>query len=212
MRHIDFDLTSGARYFQDMGWLRKELITHRENPNKPGGLPLMVGVHAPDNWDKTITALMQPRDLYLVGVKNQFGAIYFKDYAGAKLAGIQTSILGFTGHYKDLGSYSSLSISRGAIEEAISAIAEWKSAKGIISKKTVGDLEKTTPEAKYLLMMVLIIAEAARFWQIEKVIGEALDDEVISLGNDAIQDMVNDWSARSRRGGAGSPMIPTLSG
>lgn len=61
-------------------------------------------------------------------------------------------------------------------------------------------------------MMVLIIAEAARFWQIEKVIGEALDDEVISLGNDAIQDMVNDWSARSRRGGAGSPMIPTLSG
>jgi hypothetical protein len=211
MRLIDFDLTSGASYLQDMGWIRKEVIAHRGNPNLLGGLPFMVRVHRPDNWDKTITVLMQPRDLYVVGVRNQFGAIFFRDYRGAKLVGVDVSTLGFTGHYNDLGQYSSLSISRGAIEEAISAIAEWESADGIISKQTIRGETRYTPQAKYLLTMVLIVAEAARFWQIERAIREALDGQWISLGNDQIQQMVNSWSARSQRSGAGSPMIPTLS-
>ena len=202
---IDINLTSGERYYWSMGWLRKDVTTRHEF----GPLPLMVHLHAPDNPDKTTTALMRPRDLYIIGVRNKlannFYDIYFNDYTGAKFVGIKNSNLPFSGHYKDLGPYSSLSISRGAIERAISAIAGWKNGDDIKSKKD----DKQSAEAKHLLMLVLIISEAARYWQIEVAIGEALDGKAISFNNDAVQDMANDWSGRSKRGGAGSPMIRT---
>jgi hypothetical protein len=207
MAGIDFNLTNSASYFHGMGWFRKEVSALRQNPNRFGPLPLMARLHAPDNPGKTITVLMQPRDLYLIGVKNQFSAIYFKDYTGPKLAGINRSALDFTGNDMDLGPYSSLSISRRAIESAVWEIAEWKSAKDMTSR----DNDKLTPEARHLLMMRLIIAEAARFQQIEKAVGQALDGEAITLSNDAVQDMVNDGSARRKRGGAESPIILTHS-
>jgi hypothetical protein len=207
MAGIDFNLTNSASYFHDMSWFRKEVSVRREKPNRWGPLPLMARLHAPDNPGTTITVLMPPQDLHLIGVKNQFNTIYVKDYTGPKLAGINRSTRDFPANYKDLGSCSSLSISRAAIEGTISAIAEWKSAEG-----TSRDDDKPTPEAQHLLMVTLIVAEAARISQIEKAIGEALDGKEISLSNEAIQDMVNDRSAHGRRSGSGSQMIPRHSG
>lgn len=186
---------SNEFYSINMRYLRQQVLRARGR----GGLAptLIVTMPAPDLPEVSVDAFIRTDDLYLYGVQNRHAAFYFKD-SGLKLIGNQ-QLLGFTGHYKHLGSYADLILNRGTITAAIGQISHWRSAGAVTSRrKDRYGVNHPTSEAGHLLILILMISEAARFFAIEQTVANALDGrQDTPLTPLAIEQLTHEWSQRS---------------
>ncbi len=190
---------SGEYYSINMRYLRQQILRARD---AGGGAPqLIVTMPAPDLPGVSVDAFIRTGDLYLYGVQNRRGAFYFKDYAGSKLIANQ-QLLGFTGHYNDLGSYADLTLDRGAITAAIDQISRWRSADAVTSRqKDRFGVNHPTADARRLMILILMISEAARFFAIEQTVANALDGRPgTPLTGFEIERLTHEWGQRSDGG------------
>ena len=160
-----------------------------------------VTITVPNQSDLALNAFLRIDDLYIFGVENRHATFYFNDTPGLKLIANQR-LLGFGGHYNDLGSYASLTINRGAIIAALTQIAHWRKDQEISNRrKDRTDAPQQTGEARHLLLLILLISEAARFFDIERTVANALNGiDNVPLDPPMIQRLTHEWGYLSSQG------------
>lgn len=181
-----------------MRYLRQQVL-HARDHGSPLSAQFVVRMPAPDLPGSYIDAFLRASDLYVFGIGNRHAEFYFKDYRGAKLIGNQ-QVLGFTGHYNDLGSYAALSVDRSAINTAISQLSYWRRAGDIANKqKDRCGAQQLTPAARHLMIAILVTAEAVRFFKIEETVANALDGRPNApLDPLRVEDLTHNWAKLSK--------------
>jgi ribosome inactivating protein len=150
-----------------------------------------------------------PTIFYIFGIRNSHAEFYFNDTAGLRIMGDQR-LLGFGGHYSNLGSYADQSINRGTITAALTQIAHWRQDQEISNRSK--ETSQPTSEARHLLLLILMISEAARFFDIERTIANALDGSPDTpLTPQMIQTLTRQWGYLSRGGDYRQVAIRNLS-
>jgi hypothetical protein len=204
MQQILFDLdggagcSSGERYSINMRYLRQQILVARERRLPPH---FTVTMPVPEQPALAVDAFMRVDNLYIFGLQNRQGVFYFNDTAGLKLIGNQR-LFGFGGHYNDLGSYADLAINRGTIAAALNQIAHWRRDQEISNRRKdrIG-VPQQTGEARHLLLLILMISEAARFFDIERTVANALDGlDNTPLDPPGIQRLTHEWGYLSSQG------------
>jgi hypothetical protein len=196
MMRIDFSTQTGEAYGVNMRFLRQQILKAREGS---GHTEMSVRLPAPDAEAAQVDAFIRVKDVSLYGFQNRNCAFYFNDNAGLRLIGNQR-LLGFSGHYNDLGDYAGLSITRGSINAAITQLAQWHRDTLISNKEKdrFGE-QQLTSAGRHLLMLILIVSEAARFFDIERTIAGALDNRPNTpLAPADIQRLTHEWDYLSR--------------
>jgi hypothetical protein len=208
MLDCDIETRTGELYGVNMRHLRQVILRARE---RPGATHVRTRVRAPYTEEAFVDAVLRTDDLYVVCVGNRNGEFYFKDHTGPKLVANQT-LLGFTGHYNDLGSYAALAVTAATIENAIANISRWHPTTALTSRvKDRYGQNQITPEMGYLLLLILMVSEAARFFEIEQTIANALDGRPNTpLSPAKIEECVHEWEARSRRNDFRTVAIPKV--
>jgi hypothetical protein len=198
MIRVDFWTYNGEVYGVNLRFLRQQILRAREQRDAEH-VQLAVRMPAPETPSVYIDAFIRVSDLYLFGIQNRHCAFYFKDNPGMKLIGNQR-LLGFTGHYNDLGDYGGLTVTRGAIEAAITQLGQWRRDSEITNKqKDRSGQQQLTATARHLLILVLMVSEAARFFQIEQTITNALDGRPNTpLTPLAVQELTHQWGYLSK--------------
>jgi hypothetical protein len=204
MYHMALSLRNVAEHSRGLRTLR-ELVGHgRErdawlvSERRAGPLPEMISVwlEAPLTVG-AVTVILRTSDVYVIGVANDHAAFYFKDTPPGRLIANQV-LLGFTGHYKDLGAYVSLGrLDKGRFD---AAVARWTSATKISNVIKSAKGQEQSPEARHLLALILVTAESARFLSIGLTVANALDggpDSPLTLAD--IDQRVHDWEKQSAR-------------
>jgi hypothetical protein len=197
MIDCEFETRTGECYGVNIRHFRQVILRSR---NQSTAAHLRARVRAPYTADAYVDAVVRTDDLYVVSMGNRNGEFFFKDHTGPKLVTNQT-LLGFTGHYNDLGSYGALTLDAATIDNAIGNISRRRSTDRLTSrvKDRYGE-HQTTPEAGYLLTLILMASEGARFYDVEKTVANALDGQPNTpLDPAAIATLVHEWEARSRQ-------------
>ena len=208
MLDCDISTETGELYRINMRHLRKVILLARQ---RPGVSHVRTRVRAPFSADAHVDAVLRIDDLYVVSVANRSGEFFFKDGGYPNAIGAQT-MLGFTGHYKDLGSYTDLPVTSASIDNAIANIARWRPSSTLTSRiKDRHGKQQITPEMGYLLTLILMVSEAARFFNIETTVANALDGQPNTpLNAAAVETLVHEWEVRSRRNEFRTVAIPKL--
>lgn len=202
--------SSGELYGINLRYLRQQILQARERK-----LPsqLIVRISVPDQPGLIIDAFVRVDNLYMFGIRNRHTAFYFNDTAaGARLIGSQR-LLGFSGHYIDLGSYTHLTINRGTIVAALTQLAHWGRDQEISNRRQDrSGVPQQSGEARHLLLLILMISEAARFFDIERTIANALNGAPDTpLTPPMIQSLTHQWGSLSREGDYRQVAIKNLS-
>jgi hypothetical protein len=200
MMQIGFWTDTGEFYSVNMRYLRQQILRGRDKA-EDGATSFVVRMPAPDEPETHVDAFMRAGDLYLYGFQNRHCGFYFKDNPGLRLIANQR-LLGFSGHYSELGDYGALSISRGAITAAITQLSRWRRDTAITNKeKDRFGVQQLTAAARHLLMLILMVSEAARFFEIERTIANALDGiRDTPLTPAMIQRLTHEWDSLSKAG------------
>lgn len=205
MQQILFELDMGAAYRSgelygiNMRYLRQQILMARQSSAVSPYFAVKMPV--PDQPALSVEAFLRVDNLYIFGLRNQHGVFYFNDNAGLKLIANQR-LLGFSGHYSDLGSFADLVISRSTIATALTQIAHWRLTQEISNRrKGQYGIPQQSGEARHLLMLILMISEAARFFDIEKTVANALDGiNNVPLRPLMIQQLTHEWGYLSSQG------------
>ena len=198
---ITLPTATGSLYRYNMAALRQAVLQQRGAGS--GGATLRVRVLSPHNEDIYVDYMMLLGNLYLVAIENKHGSFSFPDNPAAKAHGNQR-VLGFSGSYNDLGRYKDFDdregLSIGAINNAILHLSQWRTTAVITNRrKDQRGNQKNTPDAKSLLILVLIVSEALRFRDIWKTIANALDGlKNVPLTMSEIDRLVHRWDGLSR--------------
>jgi hypothetical protein len=189
--------TNGSVFLTNNAALRQYVMRWRAKEVTED--PLRVRVTAPSSEEVYVDALMRMSDLYLVGIENEHCGFYFKDSPLGKRHGNQC-MLGFTGHYSDLGFYRDIELTAGRIEAAIAHLSHWRKESAITNWiRNERGHEKMTADATSLLILVLIVSEATRFRDIWKTVGNTLDNKLNTpLTMAQIDEKVRRWGELSK--------------
>jgi hypothetical protein len=197
----------GDLYCTNMRYLRQQILLARERGAPT--LQFIVSITVPDQPGLTLDAFLRVDNLYVFGIRSRHAAFYFNDATGLRIMGNQR-LLGFGGHYSNLGSYADLSINRGTIAVALTQIAHWRQDQEISNRGK--ETSQPTSEARHLLLLILMISEAARFFDIERTIANALDGRSNTpLTPQMIQTLTRQWAYLSREGNYRQVAIRNLS-
>jgi hypothetical protein len=208
MYGMGISLATGRDYERGIGILR-DIVGHGRdrdawlqgaNRDAPSVETVRVQVHAPYTPNTHINVHLRTSDLYVIGVENERAAFYFSDTLLGKIIGRQI-VLGFTGHYSDLGSFISIGkLTPARMDAAVAAIAAWTQSTTISSRVSASPQRSQvqSEEVRHLLVMILILAEAARFHEVSATVGNAiagLANTPLSLA--AIDSLIHEWGKRS---------------
>ena len=146
MYGMGVSLATGQDYERGIGILR-DVVGHgrdrdawrqRANPAVANVETVRVQVHAPYTPDTQINVYLRTSDLYVIGVENKRTVFYFSDTLMGKMIGQQV-MLGFTGHYSDLGNFVSIrKLTPARIYAAVAVIAAWTQSTVISSRVSTG--------------------------------------------------------------------------
>jgi ribosome inactivating protein len=208
---ITFEMDRGEAYSSNLRYLRQQILRAHASDDTD---PFIVRIEVPDQHSLTLDAYLRPDDVYIYGIGNRESEFYFNDTPAALLSkfralsdGVRLKdnqrILGFGGHYKDMGSYArnfvaadagdGIRINRGTIIAALTQLARWQKRQEISNREE--ETLRATSEARHLQLLILMISEAARFPEIEQTIANALDGTPDSpLKPEKIQDLTHDWA------------------
>lgn len=211
MYGMGLSLATGQDYERGIGILR-DVVGHgrdrdawlRESSSSVASVETVrVKIHAPYTPDTQINVYLRTCDLYVVGVENKRAAFYFADSLMGRMIGQQV-LLGFTGHYSDLGNFVSIGkLNAARIDAAVAAIAAWTQSTVISSRVSTSPhrSQNQSEDVRHLLVLILILAEAARFHKVSATVRNAIagtTDTPLSLA--AIDTLVHKWGKKSASG------------
>jgi hypothetical protein len=208
MYGMGVSLATGQDYERGVGILRDVVGHGRDrdawlrgsNPSVANVETVRVQIHAPYTPDTQINVYLRTCDLYVIGVENKRAAFYFSDSLMGRMIGQQV-MLGFTGHYSDLGSFVSIGkLNTARIDAAVAAIAAWTPSTVISSRVSTlpHRSQNQSEDVRHLLVLILILAEAARFHEVSATVRNAIAgtaDTPLTLA--AIDALVHEWGKRS---------------
>jgi len=206
MQHIMFEMDRGEAYSSNLRYLRQQILQGRDRGVTE---PFMINMTVPDQPGLTLDVFLRLDDVYIYGIGNRESEFYFNDTPSELLFkqrplsdGLRIKdnqrLLGFGGHYSNLGSYANLSINRGTITAALTQLARWRRDQEISNRDK--ETSQPTSEARHLQLLILMISEAARFPDIERTIANALDGTRDSpLTPQDIQKLTHEWGDLSSK-------------
>ena len=214
MQLIMFEMDRGEAYGSNLRYLRQQILLAHERSETE---PFVVTMTVPGQPGLTLDAFLRPDDLYIYGIRNRQAEFYFNDTPSALLFkhrplsdGLRIKdnqrLLGFGGHYSNLGSYArnfvaagagnGVPINRGSITAALTQLARWRQDQEISNRDK--ETSQPTSEARHLQLLTLMIAEAARFPDIERTIENALDGISDNpLTPQDIEELTHEWGKLS---------------
>jgi len=199
---------NGQDYERGIGILR-DIIGHgrerdawlrERSPTAQSVETVRVYLPAPYTPRAQIHVHLRTRDAYVIGVENERAAFYFSDSLFGRLI-VQQVMLGFSGHYSDLGSFASIGqVTAARIDAAVAAIAGWTPSTVITSRVSTAPhrSQLQSEQVRHLLVLILVLAEAARFHDVLASVKNAIDghpDTPLTLA--AIDSLVHEWGQRS---------------
>uniref|UniRef100_A0A7C9D3L1 rRNA N-glycosylase n=1 Tax=Opuntia streptacantha TaxID=393608 RepID=A0A7C9D3L1_OPUST len=190
----DLSSNDANNYANFIGYIRGEvkgttcfgIPMIRQPPTSPY---LLVKLQS--SGSNTIGLVLDKRDLYVLGYSDTFNgrprAFYFKGTPTNAVPGAQVSSLWYTGSYQELQANAKITRQRLGLSKAIVN----RLITNINGKAITSDALKKA-QAQFLLIVVQMVAEAARFKYIETVIKDHYTQSFLEP-NDKVLTIVKEW-------------------
>jgi hypothetical protein len=211
MYHTGVSFESSKSFRRGIHMLRDVVRAGRERDRLQGRSgfppelrePVQVRLNAPYTPEAHVLVRLNTANLYVSSVHSTQAGFYFRVDNAPPLIKTQEDqvILGFSGHYNDLGRFVSLGrLTPGSIDGAIASIGAWERTTEISNvRKTATGKDVQSDQARQLLAICLLVAESTRFFPVAEYVERCLDgnaSEGLSLGE--IDSLVRKWEQQSR--------------
>jgi hypothetical protein len=174
---------------------------------------MLVSVQNVTDPDQPLSLVIRRTDLYMISVHNRHAGFYFADTMERQRRHESQVGLRFGSSYVGLGHYGTLpQFNAAAIHAAVNAVARWQPGTPIsnVRKNQRGD-DGQSAEARQLLILILISAEAFRFRPVAQTVEQAVAGDSVPAGRlGELDTLVRDWDRRSRAATASGTIDPEI--